>query len=159
MLLSTAISLAQELGCLRDEQILEHISSRGVTKRMSVRLEWTRNLRTFIRVTDEALALRLRLEPQLANNSFAGFDRISSALNADGFPEATVDLASHMCKARELLHGWRKSQQGTGPAVPITAWENFTRGLNTWETKHCTSGRGRLSILYLHDHIKMLRCE
>lgn len=159
MMLSTAISLAQELRCLRDEQLLEHTSSRGVTERMSLRLEWTRNLRTFIRLTDEALTLRLRMEPQLASNTNAGIDRISSALIADGFTEATVDLASHMCKARELLHGWRKSQQGTGPAVSIIAWDNFTRGLNTWETKHYARGRGRPFILYLHDLISMLNRE
>ncbi|KAH8703489.1 hypothetical protein BGW36DRAFT_287786 [Talaromyces proteolyticus] len=145
MLLSTAISLAQEIGCLGDEQVLAQASSRGLSERSSVRKEWTRLLCTFIRLTDEALALRLRLEPQLASSCSVEIDRLASSLIADGLSESAVDLAPHMRKARELLHSWRKNQQGTGPVVPITAWDSFKRGLDCWERKRHLCQTGELS--------------
>jgi hypothetical protein len=133
MLLSTAIALAKEIGCLNDEAVLAQASSRGESERTSIRKEWTCLLRTFIHLTHEALALRLRLEPQLASSGSVEIDRHASNITLDGVFESMVDLAPHMHKARELLHSWRKNQQDTGPAVPSVAWESFKRGLDSWE--------------------------
>ncbi|KAL4915272.1 hypothetical protein BDW62DRAFT_127496 [Aspergillus aurantiobrunneus] len=128
MLLSIAIALAQEMGCLEDEQALAILSS-NLTERSFIRLEWTRLLSTFVRLTDEALALRLRLKPQLASGGSVEVGRVSSSLVADGLSESTIDLAAHMRNARELLQDWKKNQKGTGLAVSITAWDSFTRVL------------------------------
>ncbi|RAH75416.1 Zn(II)2Cys6 transcription factor [Aspergillus aculeatinus CBS 121060] len=145
MLLSVAISIGQELGCLREGLVVvvDSTPSRGASQPPPARLEWIRNLRTFIRLTDEALTLRLRTEPQLSSSSSAEIDCASAPLVADGCAGPTIELASHMCQARDLLRSWRKSQQGTGPSVSISAWDNFTRGLNTWESKHLVGGRGK----------------
>ncbi|KNG87290.1 hypothetical protein ANOM_004949 [Aspergillus nomiae NRRL 13137] len=133
MLLSTAIALAKEIGCLGDDEVLTQTTSRGERESISVRKEWSFLLRTFIRLTDEALALRLRIEPHLASSGSVEIDRHASNITLDGFFESMVDLAPHMHKARELLHNWRRSQQGTGPVVPVAAWESFKRGLDSWE--------------------------
>lgn len=147
MLLSTAISLAQEMGCLDEEQLLGHTDS-GLAKD-STRSEWIRILSTFVRLTDESLALRLRLEPQLANSSWMEvIDHLPSSLMVDGVLESTVDLATHMRKARELLRSWRRHHQGTGPAVPITAWESFRRGLDRWGKHRHFSRTGGFIRLY-----------
>ncbi|KAL4744692.1 hypothetical protein BDW72DRAFT_208814 [Aspergillus terricola var. indicus] len=139
MLLSTAISLAQEIGCFNDEQVLAHNSATVSTEKALARLEWTRLLCTFVHLTDEALALRLRLEPQFAGSCSVEIDRLyhlfTNSVNG-GLSESTIDLAPHMRKARELLQSWRKNQQGTGPAVSITAWDSFTWGLDAWKRKH-----------------------
>ncbi|KAL4813115.1 hypothetical protein BDW67DRAFT_193044 [Aspergillus spinulosporus] len=139
MLLSTAISLAQEIGCFNDEQGLVHDSATASTEKALAQLKWARLLGTFVLLTDEALALRLRLEPQFAGSCSVEVDRLyrlSPSYVTDGFFESTIDLALHMRKARELLQSWRKSQQGTGPAVSITAWDSFIRGLDAWKRKH-----------------------
>ncbi|GAM39031.1 hypothetical protein TCE0_034r10244 [Talaromyces pinophilus] len=144
MLLSTAISLAQEMGCLDEEQVLGHADSS--LARDSIRLEWIHILSTFVRLTDESLALRLRLEPHLANGSWMEvIDHLPSSFMVDGVLESTVDLATHMRKARELLRSWRRHHQGSGPAVPITAWESFRRGLDRWG-KHRQFSRTDLSL-------------
>lgn len=145
MLLSTAISLAQEIGCFNDEQSLGHDSATVTTEKALTRLEWARLLCTFVLLTDEALALRLRLEPQFAGSCSVGIDRLyrlsPNSVN-DGYSESTIDLALHMRKARELLQSWRKNQQGTGPAVSITAWDSFVRGLDAWKRKHLPNKTG-----------------
>lgn len=158
MLLSTAISLAQEMGCLDEEQVLGHTDSR--LARDSIRLGWIRILSTFVRLTDESLALRLRLEPHLANSSWMEvIDHLPSNLMADGVLESTVDLATHMRKARELLRSWRRNHQGTGPAVPITAWESFRRGLDRWEKHRHFSRTGGFVRLYSVIRDPMLRSK
>ncbi|KAL4875784.1 hypothetical protein BJY04DRAFT_211006 [Aspergillus karnatakaensis] len=149
MMLSTAVSLAQELGCFSNERTPARAPPGDDSERLSVRQEWTRILCTFLRLTDEALALRLRLEPQLASSCCVEIDRLPSNLIADGFSENTVDLAPHMRKARELLNSWRRSQQGTGPAVSISAWTNFIRGLDSWAGKRHLAGTGESKPLDL----------
>lgn len=93
-----------------DDEVLAQTSSREASERISVRKEWNFLLRTFIRLTDEALALRLRIEPQLASCGSMEIDRHFSNITFDGFFESMVDLSPHMRKGRELLHSWRRNQ-------------------------------------------------
>ncbi|KAL2845020.1 hypothetical protein BJY01DRAFT_183918 [Aspergillus pseudoustus] len=127
MLLSSAIALAQEIGCFDDQAC-------GQTEGFPLSQEWTRILRTFLRLTDESLALRLRLETQLANVSGMDLaDHIPSSMVGDPHWESGVELGLHMRKARELLRSWRKSESGSGANVPLGAWEGFRRGLDRWK--------------------------
>ncbi|PLB53334.1 hypothetical protein P170DRAFT_445109 [Aspergillus steynii IBT 23096] len=147
MLLSTAIDLGKELGCFDDKNVLPHPRAGGAPLENDPdRLEWSRILCTFLCLTDEALALRLRLDPQLANTNWTEMVyRLPSTLTADGFSENAVDLAIHMRKARELLLAWRKSEHGAGPPVSAAAWDSFKRGLDRWETQRHFS-RSDLSL-------------
>lgn len=144
MLLSTAIALAKELGCFEEEHMLAHPRSKVTPPGNNpVWLEWSRILCTYLCLTDEALALRLRLEPQLANINWTDMVyRLAPTLTTDGFLESTIDLATHMRKARELLLAWRKSEHGTGAAVSVAAWDGFKRGLDRWEAQRQFSGAG-----------------
>ncbi|KAL3477416.1 hypothetical protein BJX99DRAFT_269823 [Aspergillus californicus] len=135
MLLSTAISLAQEIGCFDEEQPTS-TALRNQSDSTTLNLEWTRSLRTFLRLTDASLALRLRLEPQLAGGrGLEMVDYIPPTLAADALWESAIELATYMHKARELLRGWRKSDRGSGPLVPVAAWESFRRGLDHWKSR------------------------
>ncbi|KAL2808451.1 hypothetical protein BJX63DRAFT_35241 [Aspergillus granulosus] len=137
MLLSTAVALAQEIGCFD-----EPTQSRAEGAALSY--EWTRILRTFLRLTDESLALRLRLEPQLANGPGLDLaDHIPSIMVGDAHWESGVELGIHMRKARELLRSWRKSEAGSGAGVPLGAWEGFRRGLDRWKRQREFSSENR----------------
>ncbi|KAL3487602.1 hypothetical protein BJX62DRAFT_253876 [Aspergillus germanicus] len=135
MLLSSAIALAQEIGCF-DEYIHDQ------TEASALKHEWTRILRTFLRLTDESLALRLRLEPQLSNAQDLA-DHIPTSMVGDSHWESAVELGIHMRKARELLRSWRKSEAGSGAGVPLGAWESFRRGLDRWKRQREFSNEDR----------------
>ncbi|KAL4901259.1 hypothetical protein BDW74DRAFT_187735 [Aspergillus multicolor] len=127
MLLSSAIALAREIGVF-DEQT-------GTAEGSALSQEWTRILRTFLRLADESLALRLRLEPQLqvqVAGSHDLADHIPTSMVDDAHWESAVELGVHMSKARELLRSWRRTEAGSG-AVPLAAWEGFRRGLDRWK--------------------------
>ncbi|KAL3458090.1 hypothetical protein BJX64DRAFT_235303, partial [Aspergillus heterothallicus] len=127
ILLSTAIGLAQEIGCF-DDHMNDQAEASGLNH------EWRRIIRTFLRVTDEGLALRLRLEPQLSSGPGLDLaDYIPSSMVGDTHWESGVELGIHMRKARELLRSWRKSEAGSGAGVPFGAWEGFRRGLDRWK--------------------------
>ncbi|RAL12624.1 uncharacterized protein BO97DRAFT_477671 [Aspergillus homomorphus CBS 101889] len=127
MLISTAIALAQELGCFDEETT----SRTGVTP---LSHEWARILRTFLPLIDEGLALRLRLEPQLALGPGPDLTgHMPSSMAGDAHWESAVELGAHIRKARELLRSWRKSEAGSGAGVPLGAWEGFRRGLDRWK--------------------------
>ncbi|RDW86628.1 Zn(II)2Cys6 transcription factor domain-containing protein [Aspergillus mulundensis] len=133
MLLSSAIALARELGVFEGQTVEGSALSQ----------EWTRILRTFIRLADESLALRLRLEPQLAGGHGVA-DHIPTSMVGDAHWESGVELGIHMCKARELLRSWRKSEAGSGAGagVPLGAWEGFRRGLDRWKRQREFSNGG-----------------
>lgn len=133
MLLSTGVALAQEIGCFGENETLRQTDSEESDERMRVQKEWKALLQNFIRLTDEGLALRLRVEPHFAGSGFKSIDHRSSELLSENIVKSTIDLAPHMRRARELLHSWRRNQQGIGPAVPIAAWETFKQGLDSWE--------------------------
>ncbi|KAJ0422895.1 hypothetical protein BJY00DRAFT_310497 [Aspergillus carlsbadensis] len=135
MLLSSAIALAQEIGCFDDHT---HEATPGA----ALNHEWTRILRTFLRLTDESLALRLRLEPQLSNAQDLA-DHIPSNMVGDPHWESGVELGIHMRKARELLRSWRKGEAGSGAGVPLGAWEGFRRGLDRWKRQREFSNEDR----------------
>jgi hypothetical protein len=135
MLLSSAIALAQEIGCFDDH-------THDQTEASALKHEWTRILRTFLRLTDESLALRLRLEPQLPSAQDLA-DHIPSSMVGDSHWESGVELGMHMRKARELLRSWRKSEAGSGVGVPLGAWESFRRGLDRWKRQRDFSGEDR----------------
>ncbi|OJJ02287.1 hypothetical protein ASPVEDRAFT_83796 [Aspergillus versicolor CBS 583.65] len=139
ILLSTSISLAEEMGCFEDP------SGRVPAERRtpdSVHLDWPHILRTFLRITDESLSLRLRLESQLRGlRSVEIADCLPSALAADGFWESTSDLATQMGKARDLLRSWRKSQHAAGPSIPLAAWDSFRRSLDRWKRQRQLNSR------------------
>lgn len=130
MLLSTSISLAQEIGCF-DEEIPTETAEDAAPP-----LEWNRILCTFIRLTDENLALRLRIEPQLTGRRYNDvIGELPRSLTVDGFWESAMDPADHASKARELLRNWRRCELGIRPAIPISALEGFRRGLDRWDSQ------------------------
>ena len=143
ILLSTGISLAEEIGCFADPSDVPHAKRRPQDSVDC--LDWAHTLCTFLRITDESLSLRLRLEPQLRSLRLLEIaDCVSPALAADEFWESTVDLATQMGKARDLLRSWRKSQHGTGPAIPLAAWDSFRRSLDRWKRQRQLNRRGAL---------------
>lgn len=142
ILLSTSISLAEEIGCFEDPSGRVPAESRTPD---SVHLDWPHILCTFLRITDESLSLRLRLESQLRGlRSVEIADCLPSALAADGFWESTTDLATQMGKARDLLRSWRKSQHGAGPSIPLAAWDSFRRSLDRWKRQRQLNSRGAI---------------
>lgn len=136
MLLSTAIALAREIGCFDNEQVLARPRSAGTAlKNSAIGLEWSRILYTFLCLTDEALALRLRLEPLLASTNWTEMVySLPPSLMGDGFLESAVDLTINMRKARELLLAWRKSEHCGGSPLSAAAWDSFRQGLDCWES-------------------------
>lgn len=144
ILLSIGISLAEEIGCFEDPSGRVHTKPR--TPDSVDHVDWPHILCTFIRITDGSLSLRLRLESQLRGlRSVEIADCIPSALAADGFWESTADLATQMGKARDLLRSWRKSQHGTGPAIPLAAWDSFRRSLDRWKRQRQLNSRGAIA--------------
>ncbi|EDP56967.1 conserved hypothetical protein [Aspergillus fumigatus A1163] len=151
MLLSTAIALAREIGCFDNEQVLAQPRSAGAAlKNSAIGLEWSRILYTFLCLTDEALALRLRLEPQLASTNWTEMVySLPPSLMGDGFLESAVDLTINMRKARELLLAWRKSEHCGGSPLSAAAWDSFRQGLDCWERQHYSSRSGKPTDLSL----------
>lgn len=146
------------MGFLEDEESLVQTSWRGTYEMISVRKEWASLLRTSIRLNDQALALRLRIEPQLTSGEFASIDPYTSSRISDRFFKRSIELVPHMRKARELLHGWRRSQQGMGPIVPIAAWDNFKRGLDCWERNRHSSQTGESNTSLFFEPPYILTC-
>ncbi|KAH2295407.1 hypothetical protein KXW82_008460 [Aspergillus fumigatus] len=150
MLLSTAIALAREIGCFDNEQVLARPRSAGTAlKNSAIGLEWSRILYTFLCLTDEALALRLRLEPLLASTNWTEMVySLPPSLMGDGFLESAVDLTINMRKARELLLAWRKSEHCGGSPLSAAAWDSFRQGLDCWERQHYSSRSGKVTAFH-----------
>ncbi|KJK62537.1 hypothetical protein P875_00095241 [Aspergillus parasiticus SU-1] len=136
-LLSTAISLAQEISCFSQDVLTNTMLAKREAVSGSVRFEWNRTLCTFIHLTDQNLSLRLRLEPQLPGSRCGNMiDQLHQSFSIDSFWESAIDLAAHTDKARELLCNWRSGELGVQSAPLIASWERFRRGLDWWKKQH-----------------------
>ncbi|KAE8419006.1 hypothetical protein BDV36DRAFT_282582 [Aspergillus pseudocaelatus] len=143
-LLSTAVSLAQEIGCFSQDVLTNTIMARREAVSGSVRLEWNRTLCTFIHLTDQNLSLRLRLEPQLPGTRCGNMiNQLHQSFSIDSFWESAIELAAHTGKARELLYCWRSGELGVQSPVLTTSWERFRRGLDRWNKQHAPMSNER----------------
>ncbi|GMG22455.1 unnamed protein product [Aspergillus oryzae] len=150
-LLSTAISLAQEIGCFSQDVLTNTTLARRGAVSGSVRLEWNRTLCTFIHLTDQNLSLRLRLEPQLPGSRCGNMvDQLHQCFSLDSFWESAIDLAAHTDKARELLCSWRSGELGVQSAPLTASWERFRRGLDRWKKQHAPISSVCLSLEYFY---------
>lgn len=142
-LLSTAVSLAQEIGCFSQDVLTNTVIAKREAVSGTVRLEWNRTLCTFIHLTDQNLSLRLRLEPQLPGTRCGNMiNQLHQCFSIDSFWESAIELATHTDKARELLYSWRSGELGAQSAALTASWERFRRGLDGWKRQHAPMNNG-----------------
>lgn len=103
----------------------------------------------FLRLEDEGLSLRLRLEPQQMPGHPPSIVDMPPELAQDRYWERVVQLGSQMARVREILRSWR-SQHGGGPAF-FMAWDACKRALDGWKQLHWNLGKPNRSILIKAD--------
>jgi hypothetical protein len=113
MLLANSIALAQESCCFDDDYQVPPSLPELAPGALQMKLEWNRSLCVFIYLADEHLALSLGLEPLLPEKQRQivkdQFFRVFSSFNREDSEiwERSVELASHLARARELLSNGR----------------------------------------------------
>ncbi|KAI9172838.1 d-lactate dehydrogenase [Paramyrothecium foliicola] len=146
MLLSNAIALAQEGCCFESDQhgvsSTSELPSPVGSRKETFKKQWNQLICVFIYLADEHLAMRLGLNPLLAEEPNRMVRKRFSTTFASLLPNSAVwesyfDLFTEVRKARLLLQSLKRNWRPTwADADNLHELEHLDRALSRWKRQH-----------------------